>query len=812
MRKKLLPIIAILFAVTCSACRVIDFFVPPAPPTPTLSPPPTPTRKPTSTPRPTPTPVTSPIKSALAGDVAFFYGDWETALSEYQQTFETSPNSQEKSAALLGLGKTYYQLQKYPEALNNLRMLLTSYSDSAIAAEAQFALARTYTALNRHLEAASAYEAYLSYNSGVIDAYVQEQRGDAYTAAGKHLIAIEAYQAAIAADSLQDDVDLRLKMGRAYFALEDYATAVVLYEEAYAKTNNDYLKASADYLLGQAFTALERPSQAQAAYQDAVENYPLSYDAYLSLIELIEAGHQVSELDRGLVDYFAGQYGLASEAFDRYISQVRTGDITEGDPATAYYYKGFALRAQGDAESALWAWDRVIDGYPEHTYWDNAWEYKAYTQWAYLDRYSHAVQTLTGFVDKSPYHARAAEFLFDAARVEELTKDYDAAISLWDRLISEYPTSDYANQSLFLIGITHYRVGAYQQALEIFTRYVAAAQTSEELAQAYFWLGKTHHAAGEDLSAQSAWNNAVNIDITGYYSERARDLLQGREAFIAPLDYDLSYDAETKRQEAEDWMRSTFVIPPATNLSGLGMLAEDARLIRGAEFWNLGLYDEARLEFEDLRNEVSYDPISSYRLANYLSELGLYRSAIFAARQVLNAANMDDAATMNAPLYFNYIRFGSYYRDLIIPTAQKYNFSPLFLFSVVRQESLFEGFVHSSAGARGLMQIMPGTGEDLARKAGWPPNYTADDLYRPKVSVNLGTAYLDSQRRYFDGDIYTALAAYNAGAGNALIWAEVSNDDPDLFLETVRFSETRRYIKGIKEIFAIYRRLYGREQ
>ncbi|MEA3341566.1 MAG: tetratricopeptide repeat protein, partial [Chloroflexota bacterium] len=381
--------------------------------------------------------------------MTFFYGDWETAISEYQQTLESSPSPQEKSAALLGLGKTYYQLQNYPEALDNLRTLLSSYSDSSTVAEAQFVLAQTYTALNRHLEAASAYEAYLSYNLGIIDAYIQEQRGDAYTAAGKYLIAIEAYQAAIAADSLQDNVNLRLKMGQAYFALEDYPTSIVLYEEAYAETNNDYLKASADYLLGLAFTALERPIQAQAAYRDAVENYPLSYDAYLSLVELIEAGCHVSELDRGLVDYFVGQYGLASEAFDRYISQVKTGEITEGDPATAYYYKGFALRAQGDAEGALWAWDKVIENYPEHAYWDNAWEYKAYTQWAYLNRYSHAVQTLTGFVDKRPYHERAAEFLFDAARVEELTKDYDAAISLWNHIISEYPTSDYANNALF---------------------------------------------------------------------------------------------------------------------------------------------------------------------------------------------------------------------------------------------------------------------------------------------------------------------------------------------------------------------------
>ena len=82
-------------------------------------------------------------------------------------------------------------------------------------------------------------------------------------------------------------------------------------------------------------------------------------------------------------------------------------------------------------------------------------------------------------------------------------------------------------------------------------------------------------------------------------------------------------------------MRLTFKLAPETDLSGLGELEADSRLIRGREFWNLGLYDEARLEFEDLRTSISSDPVLTYRLANYLLDLGLYRSAITAARQVL---------------------------------------------------------------------------------------------------------------------------------------------------------------------------------
>jgi soluble lytic murein transglycosylase len=108
------------------------------------------------------------------------------------------------------------------------------------------------------------------------------------------------------------------------------------------------------------------------------------------------------------------------------------------------------------------------------------------------------------------------------------------------------------------------------------------------------------------------------------------------------------------------------------------------------------------------------------------------------------------------------------------------------------------------------MQIIPETGADIATKMGWPPEYTVDDLYRPLVSLRMGLFYLDGLRDAFDGDIFAALAAYNGGPGNASAWKELSEGDPDLFLESIRFDETRRYLMGIYEIFDIYRRIYER--
>jgi soluble lytic murein transglycosylase len=361
-----------------------------------------------------------------------------------------------------------------------------------------------------------------------------------------------------------------------------------------------------------------------------------------------------------------------------------------------------------------------------------------------------------------------------------------------------------------MAGITRYRQSQYQNAAAIFQRALASATTLQDRAAAAFWQGKSQAASGDLTAAQATWELTANIDPTGYYSERARDILRQKPPFSPPEAFDLSADHLGERAQAEAWLRETFSIAPEEDLTTLGPLLGDGRMFRGTELWELGLYEYARLEFEDLRLSLQSDPANSYRLANYLSDLGLYRSAILASRQVLNLAGMSDADTLGAPALFNHIRFGTYFADLIIPVAQEYQFHPLLIFSVVRQESAFEGFVRSSAGARGLMQIIPATGEEINTRLDWPENYTADDLYRPNVSIRMGNEYLAKWRDYFGGDLYAALAAYNGGPGNSIEWKKLANEDPDLFLEIVRFEETRNYIRSIYEIYNIYRRIYDR--
>jgi soluble lytic murein transglycosylase len=257
-------------------------------------------------------------------------------------------------------------------------------------------------------------------------------------------------------------------------------------------------------------------------------------------------------------------------------------------------------------------------------------------------------------------------------------------------------------------------------------------------------------------------------------------------------------------------MREVFVLSDEGALWEMNPdLAADPRMLRGEELWALGRYGEAKDIFEDIRSERLEDPLATYQLMHHFLDLGLYQPAIYSARQILRLAGIDNANIQAAPVYLSRIRFGPYFGELILPAAVDRGLDGLFLLSVARQESLFESFATSYADARGVLQIIPTTGLEISGREGWPPDYSSDDLYRPIVSVRLGSRYLADQRDLFDGDLYAALSAYNAGPGNTLAWIKLAPDDPDLFLEILRLEQPKNYIRSIFWAFTQYNDLYA---
>ena len=791
-------ILGILILGSLAACSGLPTIPPGWTRTPEVSP------TPTLTPIPSVTPTAVPVVRVENGDKALFNGDFELALALFQSAYNDSSDPSVRSAAKWGEVRTQYDDARFPETLAAAQSLIDEFPDSSFVPEAYFLQGLAYKEAGNYLQAAEAWQKFLELRPGVIDAYTQELRGDAFSEAQSYSEAVSAYEAAIQAPQLGDGTFLDLKVAQTLAKMGDYENAITRYDGIFARTGNDFLKAQVAYLTGQALQSLGRAEEAQGKYRLAVEDYPLSYYAYLSLVELVDAQIAVSELDRGIVDYYAQQYDVALQALDRYL---KDNPINDG---TAHYYRALTLREMGSYPEAIEEFGVFIQNYSTHSKWSEAWDDKAYLQWVYMDQYQEAAQTLLDFVGLFPASSYSVDYLMSAARILERADDLDKAAETWQRVADEYPSSEQASTAVFETGIVRYRQRKFPEALKAFEQSLNAALNAEDRARAFLWMGKTQQQLGSIEEMQKAWQQGQSTDPGGYYSERARDLMTNPNPFQPAASTNLSYDLASERAAADTWLRLTLKLPEDTDLTGLGSLTQDTRAIRGTELWNLGLFDDARLEFESLREAVSTDAVQSYRLGNYLLDLGLYRSAIFSLRQTLTLVGLDEhSESMMAPPYFRHARYGLYFSDLIIPDAKTEGLDPLFVFSIVRQESFFEGFVHSTAGARGLMQIIPSTGASIAGTLGWPFGYEDEDLYRPDVSVRFGTHYLASNLSLMDGDPFSALAAYNAGPGNAAAWKNISGGDPDLFLEVVRFEETRLYIRNIYEIFVIYRRLYG---
>ncbi len=126
----------------------------------------------------------------------------------------------------------------------------------------------------------------------------------------------------------------------------------------------------------------------------------------------------------------------------------------------------------------------------------------------------------------------------------------------------------------------------------------------------------------------------------------------------------------------------------------------------------------------------------------------------------------------------------------------------------MREESTYRPDIASPAGAMGLMQIIPQTGDRIASSLGVPA-FQADILLEPDTNIRFGTFYLKRLVGRFSGSEVLAIAAYNAGPNIVSRWLERDGRQAkDVFVESVPYSETRRYLRRVVRSLRVYQLLY----
>lgn len=187
-----------------------------------------------------------------------------------------------------------------------------------------------------------------------------------------------------------------------------------------------------------------------------------------------------------------------------------------------------------------------------------------------------------------------------------------------------------------------------------------------------------------------------------------------------------------------------------------------------------------------------------------MSDGELLAASILAAKEGWNLGAIN-AADRAAPDASNHdLRYPVPYLETVSKYTKQFDIDPAFVYAIMRQESRFNPRAMSSAGARGLMQVMPATAKAVARRHSYT-RYQTSRLFLLDTNVIIGTRYIADLRRSLGQDPILIAATYNAGPSNVKKWRRNSKGvDKLVFIETIPFTETRLYVKHVMANMAHY--------
>jgi len=397
-----------------------------------------------------------------------------------------------------------------------------------------------------------------------------------------------------------------------------------------------------------------------------------------------------------------------------------------------------------------------------------------------LGRDLEAAERLQLFADLYPSVSGAAGALWDAAMAYERRRAFRDARSVFVRLASRYPKSSRADLSRWRAGYTLYRTGKYAQSAEAFLRLVGISSEPYLADQGAYWAAKCYQKLGRESDAAVWLTRAAEGFPSSYYSARARAVLG-----ITSEHYPEAADADTA--------------------AALASYEPCAFLLRGDQLASLGHY---RLAASEYRRAESVHGTNVYALGDLLERYERIRATHAALRTSGRIASLElQRGTPTTLASFRRL-YPTYYWGEISAAAQEADVDPNLVLAIVRQESAFDEEALSPVGARGLMQVMPETGRNMARRARMG-DFRVSDLWNPRVSIRLGTRHLSDHLRYFDRRderrLGLALSAYNAGLNAARRWSRRLQDyDVDEFVESIPYRETRKYVKLVYRNYKVY--------
>jgi len=541
------------------------------------------------------------------------------------------------------------------------------------------------------------------------------------------------------------------------------------------------------FLRGEAREQSGQQAEAAKDYQSIFLQYPTSEQAReagqkLNFLRSSKSGEQIPPIPldqrsaHAAILFGAKQWGDARNEYSHLVSQL------SGAERERAALRVLECEVQlGTAPTAL---INVQISDPDV----DAERFSALAQWY---RPLHRDTEMTTAVESAASRAPASEWteaaLYLAGNYYWVQLDRDRAAGYYKRVADNFPMMTDAKPS-------HWRVAwvavlkRQPDASDLLTEHLRRFPGSQFTSDALYWLGRLAEEAGDPALAR------------GYYAK-----LQERY----PQNYFQSLTVARMRSLGAGPVTSADVlakVPPVLPAQPLGTIpaAATERQARADALRSIAFDASAELELRAAYASTG-EPRLLLEAAQAAVAAGHVGAAIVTVRQIypqLDARPFDqvprDVWMAAYPLPFgNSIRQWSAHAGI----------DPMLTAGLIRQESAFEPEAHSGANAFGLMQLLPTTARQMAKKS--KVKYSHALLFDPDYNVRLGTTYVAGLKNDF-GSVESALAAYNAGEDRVTSWtAGQSYRDLAEFVDSIPFTETREYVEIVTRNADIYRKLYG---
>jgi soluble lytic murein transglycosylase len=419
-----------------------------------------------------------------------------------------------------------------------------------------------------------------------------------------------------------------------------------------------------------------------------------------------------------------------------------------------------------------------------------------------LENEAAAVETLGKLREAVPKSDRVGDLLYAIGRALEGKNRNEGAATYYEQVVRQYPHSEEAHRAHLFLAWRAHQAGNHRMASELLTEHLAKyGQVTDQRGKVAFWAALNAERSGDKPKALTLYRGLLmryGASWFGLNAERRIAKLSREGIKAAPL-------------QPESILTQAVRAMQPIRITSESLTAEHRqRLSRAEQLRRLNFRQWAQGELEAARQDVPDSPLLNLRIAQLLQQAGENVAAI----EVLRRAYPDYAQSLpdELPREAWEIFYPLAWWPEIQAEARRHKLDPYLVAGLIRQESVFNPRARSRANALGLMQLLPSTGQAVAKKNQLGGRQLSRmDFFNPILNLQLGTAYLAELTNRFPRFEYIA-AAYNGGPTRVARWLNTQPaQEIEDWVEEIPLRETRLYVQGVYRNARHYQRLYDEQ-